>query len=200
MRPRAPGASGRPDERGVTASDVWTLLLLACGDPEPVLQAVEPARTPAQVAEARAAAELRTTPRNAEVTYTKAEGVYVDAFFLGGRRYDAVRAEIEHQLGALVEERPGEGKIVELLFERGTLRLHDGAVHMVEVPLPEPVRRTEALGLLGFPPAVQEYKSFALEFRLLNERGFRRIRLFRQERGSEDIVRVQAWKFADSDR
>lgn len=173
------------------------LFALGCGDPDPVIQAVSPPRTEVEVAADRAAAELRTSPANAEATYTKPAGVYVDARFLGGRRYDAVRGEIEQQLGALVEERAGAGGARELVFERGTLRLDKGLVQMVEVPLPEPMRRTEALGMLGFPPATNEYKVFALEFRLVNAWGFRRLRFERAARGSEDIVRVQAWKFSD---
>ncbi len=174
------------------------LLALACGDPAPVMLAVEPPRTPEAVAEKRAAAELRASPANVEATYTKPEGVYVDARFLGGRRYDAVRAEIEQQLGAVVEERDELSGGREIVFERGTLRLVDGRIQMVEVPLPQPVRRSEALALVGFPPAVGEYKAFTLEYRLVNEWGFRRLRLVRAARDSEDIVRVQAWKFSDA--
>lgn len=175
------------------------LLLLACGDPEPVIQAVAPPRTPTQIAEERARAELRTSPANVEATYVKPEGVYVDARYLGGRQYDAVRAEIEQQLGAVLEDRPATEKAREIVFERGSLRVVDGAVQMVEVPLPEPVRRSEALALLGFPPATGEYKAFALEYRLLNEWGFRRLRFVRAARGSEEITSVQAWKFSEAD-
>lgn len=173
------------------------LLALACGDPAPVMQAVQPATTPEAIAEKRAAAELRASPANVEATYAKPEGVYVDAHFLGGRSYDAVRAEVEAQLGAVVEEREGVSGGREIVFERGTLRIVDGRIQMVEVPLPEPVRRTAALGMLGFPPATGDYKALALEFRLVNEWGFRRLRLVRAARGSEDVVRVQAWKFSD---
>lgn len=175
------------------------LLLLACGDPEPVLQAVAPPRTPQEIAEQREKAELRASTANLEATYVKGEGVYVDARYLGGRRYDAVRAEIEQQLGAVVEEREAPGGAREVVFERGSLRLSDGTIQMVDVPLPEAVRRSDALALLGFPPATGEYKPFLLEYRLLNEWGFRRIVLVRAERGSEDIVRVQAWKFSGVD-
>lgn len=176
-----------------------TLLLLAlgCGDPEPVLQAVEPPSTPEAVAEKRAAAERRTSPANVEAIYQKPEGVYVDARYLGGRGYDAVRPEIEQQLGAVVEERPPASGGREIVFERGTLRLVGNRIQMVEVPLPEPLRRSEALARLGFPPATRDYKELALEYRLLNEWGFRRIRFVRAARDSEEIVRVQAWKFSD---
>ncbi len=178
-------------------------LLLAlgpgCDGGEPVLSAVEPVRTPEQAAARRGAEELRASPAAIDAAYARAAGVFVDARYLGGRSYRAVRAEIEQQLGAVVEEREGAGGGREIVFERGTLRLQADTIQMVEVPLPEPVRRSEALALLGFPPATGDYKALSLEFRLLNNWGFRRIRLFRVERGSEDISRVQAWKFSGSE-
>jgi hypothetical protein len=66
---------------------------------------------------------------------------------------------------------------------------------MVEVPLPEPMRRSDAMAVLGLPPPTREYQAFSMEFRLLNQWGFRRIRFIRVEPGSEDIAKVQAWKF-----
>ena len=52
---------------------------------------------------------------------------------------------------------------------------------------------------LGFPPATRDYQALSLEFRLLNSWGFRRLRFFRAARGSEDVVKVQAWKYATSE-
>lgn len=173
------------------------LLAFACGEPEPVLQAVERRSTPEEVAARRAAAELRASPENLVATYRKADGVYVDVRFLGGRRYDGVRAEIEAQLGAVLEERPSISGGREIVFERGTVRLVDDRIQMIDVPLPRPLRRSEALGALGFPPATGDYKELALEYRLVNEWGFRRLRFVRTERESEEIARVQAWKFTD---
>ncbi|MDP2309995.1 MAG: hypothetical protein Q8P18_28510 [Pseudomonadota bacterium] len=173
--------------------------LFACADPETVLRAVEPPATAEEVAARRAAAELRVTPANLDATYVKPTGVYVDARHFGGRSYRSARADVEEQLGAVIEERevPAGGR--ELVFERGTLRLSGDTIQMIEVPLPEPVRRTEALGLLGFPPATDEYQSLSLEFRLLNAWGFRRIRLFRVARGAEEVTRVQVWRFSEGE-
>ncbi|MDP2311595.1 MAG: hypothetical protein Q8P41_01715 [Pseudomonadota bacterium] len=173
--------------------------LLACNDPEPVLRAVEAPASVEEVAERRAAAELRATPANIDATYEKPAGVYIDARHLGGRSYRSARAEVEQQLGAVIEEREVQGGAKEVVFERGTLRLAGDTIQMVDVPLPEPLRRTEALGVLGFPPATGEYQSLSLEFRLLNTWGFRRIRLYRTARGSEEIARVEAWRFSDGD-
>ncbi|MES2637967.1 MAG: hypothetical protein V4850_00730 [Myxococcota bacterium] len=175
------------------------LLLLACDGPEPVLRAVDVPETVEQVAARRAAAELRVTPENIDATYVKPEGVYIDARHFGGRGYRSARAEVEQQLGAVIEEREAQAGAREIVFERGTLRLSGDTIQMIEVPLPEPVRRTEALGQLGFPPATDEYQSLSLEFRLLNAWGFRRIRLIRVARGAEEITRVQVWRFSDGE-
>ena len=78
--------------------------LLACGAPEPVIQAVEPPATAEEARERRVAAELKASPQNIDATYKRAEGVYVDVRYLGGRDYKAARAEIADQLGAGVEE------------------------------------------------------------------------------------------------
>lgn len=174
-------------------------LLLACGDPDPVLSAVPKPVTAEEVGERRAAAELKVTPANIDATYVKPAGVYVDARHFGGRNYRTARAEVEQQLGAVLEERDLGGATREVLFERGTLRLSGDTIQMIEVLLPEPARRTEALAQLGFPPATDEYRSLSLEFRLLNAWGFRRIRLFRASRGAEEIMRVQAWRFSDGE-
>lgn len=186
---RSPGVGYR--------SGVW-FLLLACGTPEPVLQAVEPPATVEEARDRRVAAELRASPENIDATYKKPEGVYIDVRYLGGRGYKAARAEVADQLGAVVEERVIDTGM-EVQFERGTLRLDGDRIQMVEVPLPEPLRRSDALAALGFPPATTEYKALSLEFRLLNSWGFRRLRFFRAARNSEDIVKVQAWKYATSE-
>jgi hypothetical protein len=179
-------------------------LVAGCDPPAPVLRAVDPPRTAEAVAERRAASELRASPSAVEAAYVKAPGVYIDARYLGGRAYRAVRAEVEEQLGAVLEEQepsgtPGGEGVRSVVFERGTLRLAGDTIQMIEVPLPEPVRRTEALGMLGFPPATGHYLALSLEFRLTNTWGFRRIRFFRAARGSEDVTRVQVWKSSDGD-
>lgn len=176
------------------------LVMVACGEPEPVVRGVPRATTVAEVAERRAAEELRATPANVDVTYTKPDGVWVDVRYFGGRTWEGARAEAERQLGAVLEEEERPDGDREVRLERGTVRLRDGRIVMVEVTLPEPLRRSESLAALGFPPTADRYLALALEYRLTNAWGFRRIRLIRAERDSEDIVRVQAWKAAPSDR
>lgn len=180
-------------------SSLLLILGVACGDPEPVVSGV-PA-TPEAVAERREAAELRASPSNIDAGYEKPEGVHVDVRYLGGRRYTQIRDEVASQLGAVIEERTlAEGAGTEVRLERGTLRLLDDTIYMLEIPLPAPVRRTEALALLGFPAAIRDYTLTTTEFRLTNMWGFRRLIFFRTERDGEFVDRVQAWRFTPMEK
>ena len=170
-------------------------VLAACVGDEPVVSGVKP-RTVEEVRAKRESQAIAASPRALEVGYTKADGVYIDVRFLGGRSYTAIRPEIEAQLGGLLEtnELP-EGQGVELAFTRGRIRTLDGTIYMLDIPLPEPMRRDEALRLLGFPEIVpREYNVLALEYRLTNVWDFRRLRFFRTEPDGERVDRVEAWK------
>jgi hypothetical protein len=167
-----------------------------CGRSDaPPVRAVEVApATPEQVAAKREAEELRASPRNLEVNYEKPPGVYVDAHFLGGRRLENVQDIVTDQLGLLQATVDGvEGRSVQT-FERGTLTLEGGAISIIDVTLPEPVRRPEALVLCGFSGLADRYLSFTDEFRVVQYQGFRRVVLHREERNSEMIVRLTAYK------
>ena len=74
------------------------------------------------------------------------------------------------------------------------------AAGAIEVPLPEPLRRTEALMVLGLPPVQDAYRAMTFEYRISNVHGFRRIRLFRAEREGETVNRVELWKFLNRER
>lgn len=170
------------------------LALLACGPPEPVVRAVKPVPTIEEVRAKREAEELRASPQVLEVGYTKPAGVYIDVAFLGGRRYDHVRAEVEDQFGVVKEEIDTALAEKEIRFQRGTLRTDSGVIVSFEIPLPELVRRSEALASLGFPAAdAGRYTDLTFEFRLNNLRGFRRIIFHRAERGGELIDRISAY-------
>lgn len=171
---------------------IWWLL--ACGSGTPVVQGVKPPQSVEEVTAKRKEQELRATPENLVASYQKAEGVYIDLRFFGGKGYNESREQIGAQFGALLSEKDLGPQGTEMSFERGILRIKDGKIYMMEVPLPEPLRRTEALGVLGFPPATREYLDTTLEFRLNNAWGFRRIRFLKAERNGEEIAKVQAWK------
>lgn len=174
------------------------LLLAACSGESGAPAVVQPPqRSALEIEKQRVEAELKHHPNTAAaLVYQKPEGVYVDARYLGQQTYSVARAEIEAQLGAVVKQSVlpvGQGE--ELQFERGTLRVSNDRIYLVDVLLSEPVRRDQALGLCGFPSSsAMNWSEFSGEYRLLNQWGFRRVIFERKARDSEDIVRVQAWR------
>lgn len=172
--------------------------LVACSTPPaapPVVEAPRP--TVESIEQKRHLAELKSRPNTAAaLAYTKPEGVYVDLRYLGQQAFSVARADIEQQLGAVLDETelpPGQGQLIRL--QRGVLRVSNDRIYLVDVTLPEPVRRDQALALCGFPTTTSAtWTPFSGEFRLVNVWGFRRIIFTRKERNSEDIVRVQAWR------
>lgn len=177
------------------------LLLLACGADSATPAVVQPPRpTVESVEKKRKLSELKSKPSTAAaMVYQKPEGVYVDVRYLGQQLYSLARNEIASQLGALLEETElptGQGTLHR--FERGALRVHNDRIYLVDVPLPEPLRRDQALGVCGFPAATAvNWTAFSGEYRLVNTWGFRRVIFDRAASGSEDIVRVQAWRELD---
>lgn len=163
-------------------------LLIACGEPEPVLPGVPEARlTPSEGA--------APTPEAPQV-YERPPGVMVDVQYLCGHPLSEVRSEVLAQLGALASSTdlpPGRGE--ELQMERGSLRALDDRIYMMRIPLPEPMRRADVLRLIGLPPQVGETIQTHREYRLNHERGFRRIRMMRQSRRSELVTEVEVWQF-----
>jgi hypothetical protein len=174
------------------------LLLNACsGEPAAPALVEAPRPTVEQIEKKRKLSEIKSRPNTAAaLIYAKPEGVYVDARYLGLQSYSLARGEIDQQLGAIVEQSDlpdGQGQSIR--FERGTLRVYNDRIYLVDVPLPEPLRRDQALGVLGFPVlSTASWTGFSGEYRLLNVWGFRRVIFERKDPNSEDIVRVQAWR------
>jgi hypothetical protein len=170
--------------------------LLACwGSDEPLVRAVEPPRPTAEaIAEKRQREELRTSPRGVEINYQKPAGVYVDVHFLGGRKLTNVRDIVAEQLGSLLQEKAEDDGVRRLTFERGEVKLIDDELAVVDVPLPEPLRRSEALALLGFSPLADRYLALTFEFRVTQYQGFRRLVLHRVAREAEEVERITAYK------
>lgn len=179
---------------------VWLLLSVACSGDAPVVSGVTQEDVEKVTAE-RQAAEAKTRPEAVEQIYQKAPGVYVDVRFLSGRPYARVRDEIAAQLGDQQSTRDLGELGEERVFARGSVRVDvDGNIYMIEVPLPERVRRTDALTQVGLPVQVDRWQTLPMEFRLNNTFGLRRVIFTRATQGSEDVVRVQAWKYAPSER
>lgn len=177
------------------------LLLAGCGGPDPVLQGVpaEPLLAePAPAAPAAGAGDERPPdPRSANPEfYRKAEHVWVDVLYLGGREWQSVRGEATNQLGALLETVDLPGDLgTELRFARGSIRVADDRIYMLKIPLPEPMRRGTALEAIGFPVYTGDYLVLHREYRLNNERGFRRLRMKRLDRSTEFVTEVEAWRW-----
>ncbi len=187
---------------------VWILcLLFGCGGAEPALTAVEAPppsveRTDVDAVTARRKAqEAKASPDAAGgAAYEKPRGVYIDAPYFAGRAWAAARDEVERQFGAVSLEETTADKARLVTLERGKIRVVDGRIQTLEVPLPEPLRRTEALMVLGLPPMQDAYRAMTFEYRISNVHGFRRIRLFRAEREGETVNRVELWKFLNRER
>lgn len=194
-------ALGRRRGPGYGAGVWWCwALVAACNRNEPVVSAV-PAPDVQAVTDAREAAEARTKPAAVEQVYQKAPGVYVDVRFLAGRPYARIRDELRAQLGEVTGTRDLGELGEEKTFERGTLRVDvDGRIYMVAVPLPEPMRRSDALASLGLPVQVDHWMSLSREFRLNDVFGLRRVRMERASPGAEEVSRVEAWVYAPSER
>jgi hypothetical protein len=173
-------------------------LVLGCVDEEPVLIGIpQEALLNGQAEETKPGAPAAKPP----VHYKKSKAVYVDVRFLGGKPFLQVRDILTDQLGPLQGHQQIDSKAGESLeFLRGSVRVIKGTVAMLNIPLPEPLRRAEALEALGFPPYVGGYTIFHREYRLHHEWGFRRIRLKREDRRSERVIEVEAWRWLPGER
>lgn len=177
---------------------MWLAAIFACsGSDDPVVSAVAKAVpvTVEQVEEKRTREELRTSPRNLEVNYSKPERVYVDAHFLGGRRWENVREIVLDQLGALTAEAvDAQGRTVKRM-ERGTLTLNsESSIEILDVPLPGPMRRSDAMIACGFSGLADRYLSLTREFRVTQFQGYRRIILHRVGTNEDLVDRLTAYK------
>ncbi len=165
--------------------------MLGCTDPEPVLRGVErqPVLKPST-------AQPATASDLAEAGYELPAGVLVDIQHLTGRPLTEVRQALKEQLGELKSAAVLEdGKGEELVLERGRVRALDGRIYMLAFDLPEPMRRADVMRVMGLPPQVGESIPTHRDYRLNHERGFRRIRMFRQSRRNELVTGVEVWKW-----
>ena len=118
----------------------------------------------------------------------------IDVHPQGGQSYREARDVVVEQLGELqsADELAGDnGRLMR--FENGAVQVVDDEIVMLRIPLPSPMRRSEALEALGFPPYVGRYITLHREYRLNHEWGFRRIRMSRESRSSELVTQVEAW-------
>ncbi|NOY24793.1 MAG: hypothetical protein GXP62_02880 [Oligoflexia bacterium] len=172
------------------------ILAPACGRPEPVLTGI-PAQ-PLLSGDNTSSTERSDINSDGIATansYHRRDGVDIDVHHLGGASFSQNRDLLTEQLGNLksVRELPGEGG-QELTFDRAVVMVSDDQIYMLRVPLTKPLRRSQALERLGFPPYVGRYVTLHREYRLNNTWGFRRIRMMRSSPTDEMIVEVEAWQ------
>ena len=162
-----------------------------CKD-EPVLQAIE---QPALLEEVPSAEERLEAKE--EVEYNKKEGVYVDVMYLGGRDWVISQPISFEQLGSLQEtqELPMRQGI-RYQYDNGSIFVYEGRVYRMDLILPELLRRSSVLQILGFPEQVDKYLITHREYILENEWAFRRIRMKRDSKDNELVKEVSAWKFS----
>lgn len=175
------------------ASIVLLLSILGFGcDDEPVLQAIE---TPTLLDELPSAEERIATKDIVE--YQKKDGVYVDVRYLGGRSWIDAQPTLAEQLGNLQDSlelpmRQG----VRYQYDKGSVYIYEDQVYRIDLPLPEELRRSQVLQILGFPEQVDKYLITHREYVLENEWEFRRIRMKRVGTENELVKEVSAWKFS----
>ena len=167
----------------------------ACSPPEPVLSGI-PETPILEDAPAEPNATIKVP-----APYVKPQEVYVDARYLAGKRFETVRDEIAEQMGQRQGQRLlGTTNGKEIQYIRGRLRLKDGVIYMVQVELPQPMHRREALQSTGFPAFTGGVIRFSGEYRINNQWDFRRIRMKREYRDAEMVSQVEAWRWNPRER
>ena len=170
-------------------------LVLSCEPPEPVISGIP--------REPLLSSNRTEIPKKVKkkTQYTKPEGVYVDVRHLCGQRLEAIRDHVYDQLGPRQNVRElGEVAGREIQFTRGTIRVLDGVVYMMSIPLIEPMYRRQALQNVGFPAQTTSVLAYSGEYRINNQWDFRRIRMRRSERDSETISEVEVWRWLPRER
>ena len=176
----------------------WLLLpaaLTACDPPEPVISGIpsQPLLSPAE--------ETEQKQPKAPPPYAKPTDVYVDVRHLCGKRFESIRDQLYEQLGAKQNTRDlGEVYGQEIQYTRGRIRILDGVVYMMSIPLLEPMYRRQALQQTGFPAQTSSVLSYSGEFRINNQWEFRRIRLKRSKRDAETVSEVDVWRWLPRER
>ena len=171
--------------------------LLACDPPDPVLSGI-----PEGPILAPLAPEAVDNERSESVqTYVKPPEVHVDIRHLCGQQFDAVRADLIDQLGERQRVRVLDAvRGREIQYERGRVRVLDGVVYMMSVPLNEPMYRRVAFERTGFPAFSGAAIQLSGEYRITNEWDFRRIRMTRVARDAEMVNHVEAWRWLPRER
>ena len=123
-------------------------VLLACDPPDPVLSGIPEGPLLA----APPTSDVENDQPEPVEAYVKPPEVHVDIRHLCGQQFDAVRADLIEQLGERQRVRVLDAvRGREIQYERGRVRVLDGVVYMMSVPLNEPMYRRVAFERTGFP-------------------------------------------------
>ena len=173
------------------------LLIFSCRESAPVLQGIE---EPGLLNDITSAQENRTI-QEPPLIYKKAEGVYIDVFYLGGRSFTESRGILVEQLCDLEEntELPlGNGIVYR--YRRGSIQVLEDEIYLLKIPLPESMRRSQSLQALGVPEQIDKYLITHREYRVENQWEFRRLRLKRENSQNELVTHFEAWKWVPNER
>jgi hypothetical protein len=173
------------------------LLIFACRESSPVLQGIE---EPEILNDITSASQNRTVEKKPKV-YQKADGVYIDVFYLGGRSFSETRGILAEQFGDLTEsmELPMNNGM-KYQFEKGHIQVLEDEIYLIKVPLPEVMRRSQTFQIFGFPEQIDKYMITHKEYRVENQWEFRRFRLRRDSEKNEFVTHFEAWKWVPNER
>ncbi len=169
---------------------LWLSVFYGCNE-EPVLTGIEPSSVLKDLPSAQERIE-NPTP----TIYQKKQGVYIDVLYLGGSDREMRQGILGAQLGNLqqsIELPMRQG--IQYIYDKGSVYTFEGRIYRLDIELPEPLRRSQTLQLLGFPEQVDKYLITHREYVLENEWTYRRIRMKRQSKDNELVTSVSAWKF-----
>ena len=127
--------------------------------------------------------------------YSKSEGVLVDILYMGGKPFHEINDLLATQLGPLQEHLELNNKEEFRRYEQGDISIKDGAVFRIHFFYPESIRRNTALAQIGFPEQVGSYIITHKEYQLTNQFGFRRLRMKREDKSTELVTEIEAWKW-----
>lgn len=162
----------------LVAGLVLAAVPLGCREPDPILAGLGPSP------------EVAVDPASAPTVHRA--GLALDVPWVLGRAWEEVRLELPEHLGPVtevVELGSVDGREVRL--QRGRVRLLGQDVYLVEVALPAPLARSEALEALGIPPTVETWFDLSQEYRVTWHAGYERLRFGRTEADSELVAWVE---------
>ncbi len=139
--------------------------------------------------------DIETDELAPAATYVKSEDVEVDSRYLLGRHIDEANTELTTQMGEILSRVDLGLDGVEVVLERGKVRLIDDILYQIYFELPFVMRRSQALEAVGLPAQVGAWHGNTLDWVVKWSFGMERIRMGRESRGAEHVTWVEVRKF-----